>query len=66
MTTNTRRQMQIQAELDSAANVHRHEMIREREAAEAEGFIQLCADCDEPAAPRSCYCRKCEAAIYGE
>lgn len=56
----------VEAELDHAANVHRHEMMRERAAMEAEGGIQLCADCDEPAAPRSCYCKKCEAAIYGE
>lgn len=55
-----------QAECDSAANVHRYEMMKERAALEEQGAVLLCSDCDELAAPRSCYCEKCEAAIYGE
>jgi hypothetical protein len=31
-----------------------------RAAAAADGLILCCAECDAPAAPRSCYCEDCE------
>ena len=41
-------------------NAQKRDLIRGRRAVERQEGVMLCADCDNEAAPFSCYCVQCE------
>jgi hypothetical protein len=56
--------MTNQAKLDAAADSMKAELNKFRREQESFGLVLLCANCDNEAAPGSCYCDSCEQSYF--
>jgi hypothetical protein len=59
-------EMSNQEKIDAVADSVKAELNTHRRNMERDGYVMLCATCDNEAARGSCYCEACEAREFSE